>query len=52
MKDLEVISYYFSSMEEAYNKLSRAVGMNNAEEANKLKKMIADISGKIAEELV
>lgn len=51
MRDLEVLQYYFSSMEEACNKLEAAVNINNVEDANKLKKFIIDISGKISEEL-
>ena len=51
MRDLEVLNYYFVSMEEACSQLERAVGMNNVEDANKLKKFIVDISNKISEEL-
>jgi len=51
MRDLEVLQYYFVSMEEACNKLEKAVNSNSVEDTNKLKKIILDISGKISEEL-
>lgn len=51
MRDLEVLQYYFSSMEEACDKLEVAVKANRVDDANKLKKFISDISGKISEEL-
>jgi hypothetical protein len=51
MRDLEVLQYYFNSMEEACTKLEAAVGINKVEDANKLKKFIVDISDKISEEL-
>jgi hypothetical protein len=51
MRDLEVLQYYLASIEGACNKLEKAVNVNNVDDANKLKKIIADISGKISEEL-
>ena len=51
MRDLEVLQYYFVSMGEVCDELEKAVGANNVEYANKLKKTIADISSKISEEL-
>lgn len=51
MRDLEVLQYYFASMEDVCNNLETAVKVNNVEDANKLKKVLIDISEKIAEEL-
>ena len=51
MRDLEVIEYFFGLMEVAAGKLDKAVNTNNLEEAEKLKKVILDISKNISEEL-
>lgn len=51
MRDLEVLQYYFSSMEDVCNKLEIAISKNNGDDANKLKKVVCDISDKISEEL-
>lgn len=52
MRDLEVIGYFFGLMEEAAVKLDKAVNSNNIDEAEKLKKIILDMSNKVSEELV
>lgn len=51
MKDLEVIEYFFGVMEAAAGKLDKAVNSNKLDEAEKLKKVILDISKNISEEL-
>jgi hypothetical protein len=51
MRDLEVIEYFLGLMEVTAGKLSKAVSNNNLEEAEKLKKIILDISSNISEEL-
>ena len=51
MRDLEVLQYYFVSMEDACNKLQDAINVNNVDDANKLKKVIVNISEKVSEEL-
>jgi hypothetical protein len=51
MRDLEVIEYFFELMEVAAGKLDKAVNTNNLDDAEKLKKVILDISNNISEEL-
>jgi len=52
MRDLEVIDYFLRVMGETTLKLEKAVGSNNVDEAEKLKKIIAEISSNLSEELV
>lgn len=51
MRDLEVIDYLLRVMGETSLKLEKAVNSNNVEEAEKLKKVIAEISSNLSEEL-
>lgn len=51
MRDLEVLEYFISMMEEVSGKLENAVRTNNTDETEKLKKVILDISGNISGEL-
>jgi hypothetical protein len=52
MRDLEVIDYFLRVMGETTLKLEKAVNSNNIDEAEKLKKIIAEISNSLSEELV
>lgn len=52
MRDLEVLEYFFGLMAEVSVKLEKAVNSNNVDEAEKLKKIIGDISNNISEELI
>jgi len=52
MRDLEVIEYFFGLMEESAVKLEQAVVSNNTNDAEKLKKIIVDISNNVSEELI
>jgi len=46
-----VLEYFFGLMEEVSVKLEKAVNSNNIDEADKLKKIILDMSNNIAGEL-
>jgi hypothetical protein len=50
MRDLEVIDYFLRAMNDTALKLERAVNLNNIDEAEKLKKIIAEISKNLADE--
>ncbi len=51
MRDLEVIDYFLRVMAETTLKLEKAVNSNNVDEAEKLKKIIFEISSNLSEEL-
>ena len=50
MRDLEVIDYFLRAMNDATIKLEKAVNSNDVEEAEKLKKIIAEISRNLSGE--
>ena len=52
MRDLEVLEYFLGLMTEVSIKLEKAVNSNNVEEAEKLKKIIVDISNNVSEEFI
>ena len=47
-----MLEYFFRLMEEISSKLEKAVNSNNVDEAEKLKKIILDMSSNIAGELI
>jgi len=52
MRDLEVLEYFISAMEDVSNKLEKSVGLNRFDEAERLKKTALEISKNISEELI
>jgi len=52
MRDLDVLEYFVSVMEDVSLKLEKAVSLGRFEESEKLKKIIFEISKNISEELV
>ena len=52
MRDLDVLDYFFRLMEEVSVRLEKAVKYNNVEDAEKMKKIVLDLSNNVSGELV